>query len=324
MSRAENFRRMRRKRMQKEPPRVQEIDCCPKCNSPNLEHDYQKAEISCRRCGYVLEDSIMDMGQEWRAFDHEQRDKRSRTGAPTTYAVSDKGLTTSMGRGNRDINASNVPERNKAQMYRINKLNQKIRISGTGERNLAIALSELNRECSRLGLPKPVKEDAALIYRNAAKENLVRGRSIEGMVAASVYTAAKRCKLPRTLDEVSEASNVTKKQIGKNYRFLRRELNIKISPPSPADFIPRFASRLGVSGEVESKAIDIVHKSKEQGLLNGPEPTGVAAATIYIAAVLLGEKITQRQVAEIAKVSEVTIRNRYKALSEKLNLSPAL
>ena len=111
MSKAEKYRLMRRKGMQKEQPKVQEIDCCPKCNSPNLEHDYQKAEISCRRCGYVLEDGIMDMGQEWRAFDREQRDKRSRTGAPTTYAVSDKGLTTSMGRGNRVINASNVPKK---------------------------------------------------------------------------------------------------------------------------------------------------------------------------------------------------------------------
>jgi transcription initiation factor TFIIB len=323
-SRKEEIKRRRERRMQKDTQRAEEPKCCPKCNSTNLEFDSQKAEISCRRCGYVLEDSIMDMGQEWRAFDREQRDKRSRTGAPMTLTVSDKGLTTTMGRGNRDINGNNIPERNKAQYYRINKINQKIRISGTGERNLAIALSELNRECSRLGLPKPVKEDAAMIYRRAAKNNLVRGRSIEGMVAASVYTAAKLCRLPRTLDEVSDASNVTKKQIGKNYRFLTRELEIKIRPPSPADFIPRFASLLGVSGEVESKAIDIVHKSKEQGLLNGPEPTGVAAATLYIASVLLGERITQRQVAEIAKVSEVTIRNRYKELTEKLNLSASL
>lgn len=312
--------RRRKARMQKETQRAEEPKVCPECNSTDLEFDSQKAEISCRRCGYVLEDAIINQGQDWVAYDREQIVKRARTGAPMTLTVSDKGLTTTMG----NVNGNNVPERNKAQMYRISKINHKIRISGTGERNLAIALSELNRECSRLGLPRSVKEDAALIYRKAARQNLVRGRSIEGMVAASVYTAAKLCNLPRTLDEVSNASNVTKKQIGKNYRFLTRELNIKIRPPSPVDFIPRFASLLGVSGEVESKAIDIVNKSKEQGLLNGPEPTGVAAATIYIASVLLGEKITQRQVAETANVSEVTIRNRYKELTEKLELTPSL
>ena len=300
---------------------MQEPECCPLCNSTNLEYDSQKAEISCRRCGYVLEDSIIDMGQEWRAFDSEQRKKRTRVGAPSSFAVSDKGLTTTMSNANRDVNGNNIPERNMTQYYRMRKLNKMLRISGTGERNLAIALSDLQRLCSRLGLPKVVREDAAFIYRSAAKENLVRGRSIESMVAASVYAAARRCELPRTLDEVSEASNVSKKKISRNYRFLTRELKIKVKTPSPADYVPRFASLLGVSGEVESMAVDIVHKSREQGLLNGPEPSGVAAATLYIASLLLGEKITQREVAQTANVSEVTIRNRYRDLTEKLNLA---
>ena len=323
ISRKEEIRR-RRERRQKGTQRVEEPKICPKCNSTNLEFDSQKAEISCRRCGYVLEDSIMDLGQEWRAFDSEQRQKRARTGAPSSLAISDKGLPTVMGAGNRDINGNIIPERNQDQYRRMRKMNKRLRISGTGERNLAIALSELHRVCSRLGLPRIVKEDAALIYRSAARENLVRGRSIEGMVAAAVYTAARRCELPRSLDEVSDATNVSKKKISRNYRFLARELKIKLRTPSPADYVPRFASLLGVSGEVESMAIDIVNKSKEQGLLNGPEPTGVAAATLYIASVLLGERITQRQVAETANVSEVTIRNRYKDLTQKLNLSPSL
>lgn len=285
-----------------------------------MVYDSQKAELSCRRCGAVLEECIMDFGQEWRAYNSDQRQKRARTGAPSCFSVSDKGLTTVIDKNNRDINGHSIPERNKDQFYRMRQMNKRLRISGTGERNLAIALSELHRVCSRLHLPKVVKEDAALIYRSAAKKKLVRGRSIEGMVAASVYTAARRCEIPRTLDEVSAASNISKKIISRNYRFMARELKIKLRTPSPVDYVPRFASLLGVSGEVESMAIDIVNKSKEQGLLNGPEPTGVAAATLYIASVLLGEKITQRQVAETANVSEVTIRNRYKDLTAKLNL----
>lgn len=310
--------------MRKRTQRVEEPNICPECKSSKLEFNSQKAELSCGRCGYVISESIIDQGPEWNAYDREQRNKRARVGAPTTATISDKGLATVIDSKNKDINGRNIPERNIGQYFRLRKLNKRLRISGTGERNLAIALSELDRECSRLGLPRDVREDAAVIYRKAAKENLVRGRSIEGMVAASIYTAARRSGLPRTLDEVSEASNITKKQIGKNYRFLAKQLKIKLTPPSPADFVPRFASLLGLSGEVESMAIDIVNKSKEKGLLNGREPTGVAAATLYIASLFLDERTTQRAVAETAKVSEVTIRNRYKELTEQLELGVSL
>lgn len=263
----------------------------------------------------------MDQGREWRAFDHEQMNRRARTGAPMSYAISDKGLTTEICYKNKDSNGNSIPERNKYQMYRVRKLNKRLRISRTGERNLALALTELDRMSSRLGIPRSVREDAALVYRRAAKKNIVRGRSIEGMVAASVYTACRLCGVPRTLDEISGASKISKKRVGKNYRFLARELKIKLRPTSPADYVPRFASKLGLSGKAESRAIEIVNESSKQGLLTGREPTGVAAASLYIASVLSGERKTQKDVAEVAGVTEVTIRNRYKELTEMLDLT---
>ena len=310
--------------MKKGKPVVEEQKICPNCDSTDFVYDSKRCELSCRHCGYVIEESSLDMGPEYRAFDSEQRAKRTRVGAPMSLTISDKGLSTVIGNQNKDFNGHNIPQRNLEQIYRLRKWNKRLRISGTGERNLAIALGDLDRQSSKLGLPRDVREDAALIYRSAAKRNIVRGRSIEGMVAASVYTAARRNGLPRTLDEVSEVSNVTKKQIGKNYRFLTKELGIKLNPPSPADYVPRFASLLNLSGKVESVAIDIVNRSREKGLITGREPTGIAAATLYIASVLIGEKVTQRQVAETACVSEVTIRNRYKELSEKLNIAVAI
>lgn len=282
--------------------------------------DSGRAEISCQRCGFVIQENIIDRSPEWRAFDQEQINKRARTGAPSTFAISDKGLTTIIDWKNKDFHGNNIPERNKAQIYRLRKWNKKLRISRTGERNLALALTELDRVSSRLGIPRSVREDAALIYRKAAKQNIIRGRSIEGMVAACIYTACRRCGIPRTLDEMSEVSRVTKKKIGKNYRFLARELNIKLKPTSPTDYIPRFATKLGLSNQVQSKAINIVQESGKQGLISGREPTGVAAASLYIASVLLCEKKTQKDLAEVAGVTEVTIRNRYKELSDKLNL----
>lgn len=293
-----------------------EYQPCPNCNSTERIVDDQHAEVSCARCGLILDENLIDNGPEWRAFDHEQRDKRTRVGAPSTPTISDRGLSTVIDWKNKDINGRSIPERNKAQWYRLRKWNKKMRVSRTGERNLALALSELDRESSRLGLPRSVRENAAVIYRSAAKNNLVRGRSIESVVAASIYMACRRCDIPRTLDEISEASNISKKQIGKNYRFLSRELNIKLKPTSPTDYIPRFASKLDLSGEVQSKAIEIISKSKEKGLINGKGPTGIAASALYVASILLGERKTQKNVAEITGVTEVTIRNRCKELVE--------
>ena len=293
---------------------------CPVCNSTERFVDNSRAEVCCARCGLVFDENLIDHGPEWRAFDHEQRDKRTRTGAPLTYTISDKGLNTTIDWKDKDIHGHKIPERNKAQIYRLRKWNKRMRVSGAGERNLAFALSELDRDSSRLGIPRSVREDAAIIYRSAAKNKLIRGRSIEVVVASALYAACRRCNIPRTLDEIAIASNVSKKQVGKTYRFLSRELNIKLKPTSPSDYISRFASKLGLSGEVQAKAIEIINKAVKAGLSSGKGPTGVAAAALYIASLLLGERKTQKEVSEISGVTEVTIRNRYKELSEKIDL----
>ena len=297
-----------------------EHKACPVCNSTERFVDNSRAEVCCARCGLVLDENLIDSGPEWRAFDHEQRDKRTRTGAPLTYTISDKGLNTTIDWKDKDIHGHKIPERNKAQIYRLRKWNKRMRVSGAGERNLAFALSELDRDSSRLGIPRSVREDAAIIYRSAAKNKLIRGRSIEVVVASALYAACRRCNIPRTLDEIAIASNVSKKQVGKTYRFLSRELNIKLKPTSPSDYISRFASKLGLSGEVQAKAIEIINKAVKSGLSSGKGPTGVAAAALYIASLLLGERKTQKEVSEISGVTEVTIRNRYKELSEKIDL----
>lgn len=266
-----------------------------------------------------MDEFRIDPGPDWRAFDSEQRIRRARTGAPSTYAISDKGLSTVIDWRNVDSNGRRISG-NSAQLTRIRILNTRARIANARERNLALALSTLHRYSSKLGIPKNVREDSSWIYRQAARKQLIRGRSIEGMVATSIYTSCRRCNIPRTLDEISEVSNVPKKQIGKNHRFICRELGIKLKPTSPADYISRFGSKLGLSGETQAKAVEIINKANEKGLSSGRGPTGVAAAALYIAAVLLGERKTQSEIANVAGVTEVTIRNRYKELSEKVNV----
>ena len=185
-------------------------------------------------------------------------------------------------------------------------------------------LSELDRMASGMGLPRNVRETAAMIYRKAVNKNLIRGRSIEGVVAASLYAACRQCNVPRTLDEIAAASRVGRKEIGRTYRFMTRELQLKLMPTSPQDYISRFCSELKLSGEVQSKSIEIIKNANDKELTSGRGPTGVAAAAIYIASILCNERRTQREVADIAGVTEVTIRNRYKELTERLNIEIAL
>lgn len=305
---------------EKKKVQLEEITSCPECGSTHLIRDYQRGELICGDCGIVIDDNYIDMGPEWRAFDSEQGEKRARTGAPMTFTIHDKGLSTEIGWKNKDSYGKSIPTKNRAQLYRLRKWQRRIRVSNATERNLAFALSELERMASGIGLPRNVRETAAMIYRKAVNKNLIRGRSIEGVVAASLYAACRQCGVPRTLDEIAEASRVGRKEIGRTYRFMTRELNLKLMPTSPKDYISRFCSELKLSGEVQTKAVEILKQAEEQELTSGRGPTGVAAAAIYIASILCNERRTQREVADVAGVTEVTIRNRYKELTEKLGI----
>jgi transcription initiation factor TFIIB len=293
---------------------------CSECGNTKFIRDYERAELTCLNCGLVIKDRMIDTGPEWRAFDHEQREKRARAGTPTTYTIHDKGLSTMIDWRNRDSFGKDLAPRKRAQIYRLRKWQRRIRVSDAMERNLAFALSELDRMASHLGLPRNVREASAVIYRKAVEQKLIRGRSIEGVAAAALYAACRQCKVPRTLDEITEVSRVSKKETGRSYRFIARELNIAIPPTNPVDYIPRFASQLNLSGEAQAKAVEILKHASMKGLTSGRGPTGVAAAAIYIASVALNERRTQRDVAEVARVTEVTVRNRYKELVEKLSL----
>ncbi len=300
--------------------KIDEAKKCPECNSSHIVRDYSRGELICEDCGLVLDDQFIDQGKEWRAFDQQQREKRARTGAPMSYRLHDKGLSTTIGWRNKDSYGRSIPTKNRAQIYRLRKWQRRIRVSNATERNLVFAMSELERLASNMGLKRTIRETAAMIYRRAVQKNLIRGRSIEGVVAASVYAACRQCNVPRTLDEIADATRVGRKEIGRTYRFVARELKLFLPPPAPQDYISRFCSELKLSGTVKSRSIDLIKQAHEIELTSGRGPTGMAAAAIYIASILCGERRTQREVADIAGVTEVTIRNRYKEMTNKLGL----
>ncbi len=288
---------------------------CPECGGMNLSMNREKGEIICRDCGLVVEEKMVDFDQEWREFDDDDADKKRRSGAPMTYTQYDQGLGTEVGRKS-DIYGLGAKDKNK--FFRLRKW--QYRISTAIERNLKLALAELKRVSSYLKLPKSVEEEAARIYTMAVQRGLVRGRSMESVVAGALYAACRRHEVPRTLDELSESSGIEKKEIGRTYRFITREIGISILPSNPADYIPRFASALKLSPETQSKSVEIIEHAQRVELTSGRGPTGIAAAALYVAALINGEKRTQREVADVAGVTEVTIRNRYKELLDRLDL----
>jgi len=301
-----------------------EVQCCPECGSRRFMCDYHCAEIVCMDCGLVIAAKIVDRGPEWRAFTIEQHEKRGRVGASLTYTIHDKGLSTVIDWHDRDVYGKSLSPGQKAQVYRLRKWNWRVRVSDASERNLAFALSEIAKIASNLNLPKKTLETASVIYRKTLKKQTMRGRPIQGIIAATIYLACRQCKLARTLKEIAQASNIKRKEAFRSYRFLLNDTDYSVPLVSPRQYITKFSQQLESQGKVEEIAHKILTASGELKISCGRGPTGMAAAAIYIASVLTGERRTQSEIAEIAQITEVTIRNRYKELGECLTFQISL
>lgn len=288
---------------------------CPEC-SGHLIADEEHGETVCSDCGLVVETDSVDRGPEWRAFDAREKDQKSRVGAPTTNTMHDKGLSTNIDWRNKDAYGNALGSRQRQKMQRLRKWNERFRTRDSKERNLKQALGEIDRMSSALGLPNNVREMASVIYRRALNEDLLPGRSIEGVATSSVYAAARQAGVPRSLDEITEVSRVDKSEVARTYRYVVRELGLEVRPADPESYVPRFASGLGLSDEAEQRARMLLRNAKEKGVHSGKSPVGLAAAAVYAAALLTNEKTTQAAVSEVADISEVTIRNRYHELLE--------
>ena len=296
------------------------ITRCTECGSTGLIRDYEAGEFVCERCGFVISSTLIDHGPEWRAFDAEQREKRTRVGAPLTWTIHDKGLSTIIDWRGRDVYGRKLKPMQSAWVYRMRKWHRRSKVSGATERNLAFALSELTKVSYKLNLPKNVLETAAVLYRRVVRERLIRGRSIQGVAAASIYLACRQCNIIRTLEEVSKAAHISKKEGGRNYRFLLRKLRTRVPPVDPKNYVSKFVNHLALSGDAESIALKILDLAIEMRLTSGRGPAGIAAAVTYIASLLMDERRTQGEIARGAHVTEVTIRNRYKELTQKLDI----
>ena len=288
---------------------------CPECDG-RLVSDAEHAETVCEACGLVVEEDGIDRGPEWRAFDAGERDEKSRVGAPTTKLMHDKGLSTNIGWQDRDAYGKTLSSSQRQKMQRLRTWDERFRTRNHRERNLKQALGEIERMGSALGLSKTVRETASVIYRRALEEDLLPGRSIEGIATASVYAAARQANTPRSIDKVVNVSRVDEMEFKRAYRYIVRELGLEIQPADPESYVGRFVSELDLPDEVEVRARDMLATGKDEQVHVGKNPVGLAAAAVYAAGLLTNEQVTQSDVSDVSDISEVTIRNRYQELLE--------
>jgi transcription initiation factor TFIIB len=293
------------------------IETCPECDG-TLAYDQKHGETACVECGFVVDADEIDRGPEWRAHTQDEREQRSRVGAPTTKLLHDEGVSTEIGWQNKDAYGNALNARQREKMSRLRTWHTRSQTTNPQERNLKQALGEIDRMASALGLPKSIRETASVIYRRALDEDLLRGRSIEGVATAAVYAAARQAGSPRTLDEVLAVSRVEKLPITRTYRYVTRKLGLEIEPTDPMEYLPRFASELDLSEEAKRRSRDLLTTATEAepSYLSGKNPVGLAAAAIYAGALLTNEKVTQEAVSKVCDISVVTIRNRYTELIE--------
>jgi len=280
---------------------------CPECEGNTISIQ-EKGEIVCRQCGLVISERIVDVSHSGkRAFTKQEKQRRERTGSPISILLPDMGLSTII-----DKNNIKSPD-----LKRAAKWNSRMTWD---KRNMLIATTELKRIGSNLTLPNHVKKAAIRLYIEAFKKKLLRGRSINGMVAACLYFACRERKIPRTLQEILDQTSVNAKNVRRCYRTIIRELNLKAPSTNPVSLIPRYVAELNLDADTEKTTIKILQSFVSKYSTSGKDPKGLCAGALYLVCKKRDKRISQKEIANVVGVTEVTLRSRYKELVNKLNI----
>jgi transcription initiation factor TFIIB len=298
---------------------------CSICKSNQIITDTESGEVICSKCGQVISDKVQQAGPEWRDFtlssSNESNDSRSRVGMSTSLARHDMGLSTIIGRTDRDASGQKIDAQMRSTMDRLRTWDYRTQIRSATDRNLRNAFNRLDILKDKLGLSNSVVEKVAYIYRKAQERQLVRGRTISGVLAAAIYIACREMGISRTLKDIATYSNVKFKEVAKSYRMLCLELDLKIPIVDPIKYIAKVANKANLSEKTKRQAAEIMDNVTKREMSVGKNPMGLAASVLYISSMKTGENITQGDLSNAAGVTEVTLRNRYKDLINRLRLN---
>lgn len=303
---------------------------CPECKS-SLIDDVQSGELICSTCGIVVAEQMADYGPETRSTNLEDKMRLARATGQTTYSQHDLGITTEISISTRDFSGKTISSQVANQMYNLRKWQQRVRVSSPRERRLSNVLSRIGETCENVSLSKNVLETASMIYRNLDGKVEVKGKSVTSISAATVYMACKQCNVVRSLGEICRGVCQPKdvkaktKLAARYYRTLVMELGTDTAPVLTMDkYISKIANLTKTDVRVERLALEIAQKTKNNNLADGKAPNGIAAAYLYVASILLGQSVLQRDVSSVAGVTEVTIRNRCKEILASYKLKVTL
>ncbi|MFX1510150.1 MAG: transcription initiation factor IIB family protein [Promethearchaeota archaeon] len=292
-----------------------EFGRCHDCGSQDIVHDPQRGELICTNCGMVLSEAMIDPRAGVRAFTPEEKAERSTNGLPLSQMLPDFGLSTKV---STRLNGNGISPERAGRLERIMRWNSR---STWRRRNFTIAFTEIRRMAEKLSVPGHIRETAAIFYRKAYKNDLLRGHSIKAMVAACVFAAAKTCGFPLTLDSVLKTSSEEERVIKRCYVLLVKTLDLKPKRQNISSIVPRFANALGLSVPVEQRAIEILGLTSQKLQLSGKDPKGYVAAAIYLAAKQLGETRSQQAVATVLGITEVTLRSRQREIAKLIQFT---
>lgn len=288
------------------------------CESGRMVTDLESGEVACGNCGLVSPEVATDRRAEWRTFDPESNGRRQRVGAPGSLAFYDMGLSSVIGAGNRDFTGHRLEASVSSTMQRLRMWDARSRLHSPAHRSLMRAFGELGRLKDKLGLSDAMVEKAAYIYRKAQEKGLVRGRTISSVLAAAIYMACRELGAPRSIRDMAEITSVKSKAISHRYRLLVLELDIKVPLIDPEKYVAKIANKARIGEKTKRSAIEMIKDAGKKEISAGKNPIGLAGAALYLSCVSNSENWTQKDIAEAAGVTELTIRNRFKDLKAGL------
>ena len=295
---------------------------CRNCNALRFVTDEITGEITCSRCGCVFTENSEDRGMERRNFS--DITDNTRTGPGISLKRHDKGLFTIIGAQNKDSVVKSLSAKTSQTFGRLRKWDSRSQTKNSADRNLLLALQELDKTQSKLALSDTVIERAALFYRKASEKNLIRGRTVKSITAACLYASCRDLEHNRTLTEIAEMFAVSRKEIARSYRILFRELGFVTSIADPIKSITKIASKIGIKEKTIRKAVQILDAAQDAGIVAGKNPEIIAATAIYAACVITGDAKSQIAISEAAGTSTVSIRTRVSEFKTKLGLFSTL
>lgn len=300
-------------------PEIFDVKCkLDRCSVYPTVTDAERGEVVCGGCGLVLLQRLEDTSHEGASFSQEEYMTQTRTGPATSLSMYDMGLSTNIGY-NIDSTGNSLSSKTKATFDRLRKWDQRSK-SKPSNRSLSVAFTILSGIRAKLGIPEHVSEQAAYIYRKVIAAKLTRGRSIQSLIAASIYAACRDTNTPRTLDDIAKAGNVEKKILSRDLRTIIQELDLNLKQYDNTSFITRLSNDLGIKEKTKRDALEILKKSQEKRMSDGKNPVAQAAACLYLSCIFNNENLSQRKFSEVSGISSVTIRCRIAALRKSLNL----